>query len=243
MRSNPYETDRYLEEYLLFHYGKPADLCPFDFISRDLFRFHERLRKECLRPVASRGPVRALDIGCAVGRFSFELGRVADEVLGIDNSHRFIQAARRIAATHSTPLRILESGATLSKRKADLPKPLRHGRVRFKVGDALNLMAFCDRPFQIVAAVNLLCRLPSPGKFLQKLSAIVAPGGQLLLASPYSWLEEFTPRDEWLTSPQVEKLLRPHFRVAHRCDLPFLIREHRRKYQLVISEATTFVRK
>jgi len=26
----------YLEEYLLFHYGKPSDLCPFDFISRGL---------------------------------------------------------------------------------------------------------------------------------------------------------------------------------------------------------------
>jgi hypothetical protein len=38
-------------------------------------------------------------------------------------------------------------------------------------------------------------------------------------------------------------LLRPHFRLARRGDLPFLIREHRRKYQLVVAEVFTFVRR
>jgi putative 4-mercaptohistidine N1-methyltranferase len=239
---NPYETEQYLEEYLLFHYGHPADLCPFDFVPRELLLFHERLRKECIKPLPTRRATRALDIGCGVGRFTFELGRVADEVLGIDNSHRFIGEARRIARGNSATLRIRESGAILKKHRVALPKPLRAAAVRFKVGDALNLMPFCDRPFDIVAAINLLCRLPAPDRFLQKLCAIVAPGGQLILASPYSWLEQFTPRREWLTSKQVEQQLRRHFRVAHRCDLPLLIREHRRKYQLVISEVTTFIR-
>ena len=243
MRRNPYETRRFLEEYMLFHYGKPSDLCPFNFIPRDFLRFHERLRKECLRPVGKHPAIRALDIGCSVGRFSFELACVAHEVLGIDNSIQFIEAARAIARKKSVRLSVRESGDTFRKCNVTLPKPLGAGSVHFKVGSALNLLPFCTSPFQIVAAVNLLCRIPFPRKFLQELSSIVAPGGQLILASPYSWLEEYTPRKEWLTPKQAEQILRPHFRPAKRCEIPFLIREHGRKYQLVVSEVRTFVRR
>jgi hypothetical protein len=41
----------------------------------------------------------------------------------------------------------------------------------------------------------------------------------------------------------VQSLLRPHFRLARHGDLPFLIREHRRKYQLVVAEVFTFIRR
>ena len=37
-------------------------------------------------------PSRALDIGCAVGRSSFEMTRLFKEVVGIDYSHSFIAA-------------------------------------------------------------------------------------------------------------------------------------------------------
>jgi 2-polyprenyl-3-methyl-5-hydroxy-6-metoxy-1,4-benzoquinol methylase len=37
--------------------------------------------------------LRAVDIGCAVGRTSFELTRSFDYVLGLDYSARFIQVA------------------------------------------------------------------------------------------------------------------------------------------------------
>jgi 2-polyprenyl-3-methyl-5-hydroxy-6-metoxy-1,4-benzoquinol methylase len=37
--------------------------------------------------------LRALDLGCAVGRSSFELTRYFDRVVGLDYSARFIQVA------------------------------------------------------------------------------------------------------------------------------------------------------
>ncbi len=40
---------------------------------------------------------RALDIGCAVGRTSFELSKAFDAVIGIDYSHSFIGAAQQLA--------------------------------------------------------------------------------------------------------------------------------------------------
>ena len=242
MRSNRYESRRYLEEYLLFHYGSSANLCPFAGVPRGWLRFHEQLRTKCLGPMRSRGPIRALDIGCGVGRFTFELARIADEVLGVDYSRKFIEAARKLARTNSITLRIRESGASMRSHRVSLPAPLRNKCVRFQVGDALDVRCFSDQPFQIVAAINLLCRLPSPRKFLSSLARIVTPRGQLLLASPYSWSQEYTPPSEWLSSKQVADLLRPDFKLSHRGDFPFIIREHRRKYQLVFSEVMTFVR-
>ena len=305
--ANPYETKRYLDEYLLFHYGKPADLCAFDILPRDLLRFHERIRKECLLPIQRAGragslpcrsviakagplraaaalrgragsplpaatiglldkvtvrravpnfvapatkfgtpmnePIRALDIGCAVGRFTFELARVADDVLGIDNSRSFITAARNLARKGSANIRIHESGSHFVSKKITLPKNFRAPNVTFAVGNALKLAEPPNGPYHVVAAINLLCRLPSPRTFLRQLPRLIAPGGQFILASPFSWLDTFTPPSEWLSPDAVIKILRPHFRLARRRDLPFLIREHRRKYQLVISHVLTFVRK
>jgi hypothetical protein len=78
--------------------------------------------------------------------------------------------------------------------------------------------------------------------FLTQLPRLVVPGGQLVIASPFSWLKEYTPQREWLTAAALEHRLHPHFKLVQRRDLPFVIREHRRKYQLVVSEVLTFKR-
>jgi SAM-dependent methyltransferase len=243
VRLNPYETPRYLHEYLLLHYGRPRDLCPFPFVPRELLRFHERLRQDYLLPVRPRGPSRGLDLGCAVGRFAFELGRVVSQVLGLDNSKAFIHSAQQMAKRRALTVAVHESGKDFSSRRLVLPSALRQCRVEFQVGDALDLAALPGQAFQVVSAINLIDRLPRPRQFLRQLSRLLAPGGQLLLASPFTWLEEFTPSREWVTSEQVRLLLQSDFRLARRGDLPFVIREHRRKYQLVVAEVFTFVRR
>jgi hypothetical protein len=45
------------------------------------------------------------------------------------------------------------------------------------------------------------------------------------------------------TFDALRRILSPHFKLARRQDLPFLIREHARKYQLGVSEASTWVRR
>ncbi len=298
MRLNPYESKRYLNEYLLLHYGRPSDVCPFPFIPPGLLRFHERLREEYLllvqaassvslrlaasqqasgllaaprplppspptRRVGRPGkpeaypstapsaagaspvvlPTRGLDLGCAVGRFTFELGRVVSHVLGLDNSRTFIQAARRMAQRHELVAKVQESGARFSARRLVLPGPLRQSHVEFRAGDALDLSALPDGAFQVVSAINLICRVRRPRQFLRQLARLLAPGGQLLIASPFSWLEEYSAPNEWLTEEALCSLLRSEFRLVRQGDVPLVIREHRRKYELVISKAFTFVRR
>lgn len=104
-------------------------------------------------------------------------------------------------------------------------------------------------------ASNLLCRLPAPAKFLADVARVVRPGGVLALVSPYSWLEEYTAKDEWIGATvgadgtpadsfsEVARRLEPHFELVERQDYPFLIREHHRKYQWGVSDGTFWRRK
>ncbi len=247
MKANPYETRQYLNEYLLLHYASPGDLCPFPFIPLELRRFHERIRAECLDPFQPRlarlsAPegTRALDIGCAVGRFTFELGRLVDHAVGIDNSRLFIHMAARMARQHHLTARVRESGRQFKTLQLSLPNQLRRSRVEFKPGEAMDLRPFYRQPFHIVSAINLICRLPRPAQFLRQIHRLLARGGLLVLASPATWVQQFTPASEWLTDAQIRDLLGPHFRLLRRRDIPLLVREHRRKYELVISQVMVF---
>jgi SAM-dependent methyltransferase len=117
--------------------------------------------------------------------------------------------------------------------------------VSFVVGDA------CDLPnewrgFDLVHAANLICRLPDPHVLFSRLPDLVKVGGQLLLATPFTWLEEFTPKDKWVgngnSAQALEEALSPHFKLEKSVDLPFVIREHRRKFQFSVSLGTRWRR-
>jgi 2-polyprenyl-3-methyl-5-hydroxy-6-metoxy-1,4-benzoquinol methylase len=103
----------------------------------------------------------------------------------------------------------------------------------------------------VVLAANLICRLPDPEAFLSRLTGLVKPGGQLLLTTPFTWLEDYTPRERWIggrephrrSEEELTRRLSGEFRLHRRRDLPFLIREHERKYQLGIALGTCWIRR
>ena len=75
---------------------------------------------------------------------------------------------------------------------------------------------------------------------------LVKKGGQLILATPFTWLEEYTPRDKWIGSGDSEsklaQYLSPFFELEKKVELPFVIREHRRKFQYSVSLGTRWRR-
>src|SRR5712692_7557295 len=87
-----YETDRALSDYLLFHYGTPEQLAPYDFSPSGALHFPVRCVAECLDLTRLPSEARALDLGCAAGRSTFELARHCTQVVGIDYSACFIAA-------------------------------------------------------------------------------------------------------------------------------------------------------
>ena len=64
-------------------------------------------------------------------------------------------------------------------------------------GDACALRADLG-DFDLVVAANLVCRLPNARPFLARLAQLVRRGGVLFLTTPFTWMEQFTPKENWL---------------------------------------------
>lgn len=239
---NIYETRRLLDEYLLFHFGTAEEVLPWSWGPREALGFAVRSVTELAD--LSSPVVSALDLGCAVGRSSFELASHARHVLGIDYSHAFIGAAKALI-TSELPYERLDEADVRTPLIARVPADCPRERVAFEQGDAMNLRADLGS-FDLVHAANLLCRLTDPQKLIERLPDLVRPGGQLVLTTPCTWLEEFTPRGNWpqgSTREWLKHSLGSHFDLVLEKDLPFLIREHARKYQWSVALGTRWVRR
>jgi putative 4-mercaptohistidine N1-methyltranferase len=251
MSANPYEQDRLLHTYLLFHYGSREAILaasPIESLAAALpdacFQFPVATVAQTFHPpFAPRA--RALDLGCAVGRSSFELSKIAREVIGIDYSRAFIQAATALGRGQVLPYHRYREAHLVETLLASVPPDAQPVAVHFEVGDAMDL-----RPdlgdFDLVHAANLLCRLAQPRRLLDRLPGLVRPGGQLVLATPATWLEDYTPAADQPPGPTLDYLrdaLDPDFALQSVAELPFLIREHERKYQLSTSQTSHWVRR
>jgi len=246
---NIYESDRLVREYLLFHYGGAEEILPWSDGPRGALGFAERCVSELLDRSGVESNARALDVGCAVGRSSFELARHCRSVIGIDSSRAFVAAATKVGKEGELAYEFTIEGERTAQAMARLPQGVDSTRVAFEVGDAMALREDLGS-FDVVLAANLLCRLPDPRKFLARLPSLVRIGGQLLLTTPFTWLEEYTPREHWIggrgdasSADVLTDLLSPHFELRFQKDLPFLIREHARKYQWSVAWGTRWVRK
>ncbi|MES2438705.1 MAG: putative 4-mercaptohistidine N1-methyltransferase [Verrucomicrobiota bacterium] len=239
-----YETDKLLAEYLLFHFGTAEEILPANRSwpsgMREALDFPTRTAAHFSQGDAERG----LDLGCAVGRSSFEMSRRCREVIGIDFSHAFINAAEALRNGRSLAYERREEASLITPLTAGLPEGVDGSKVVFRQGDAMDLPEDLGA-FDRVHAANLLCRLPEPDRLLARLPELVKPGGELVLATPCTWLEEFTPSGNWPANGTFEWLrnkLSPDFELARQTDEPFLIRETARKFQWTSSLVTVWRR-
>jgi putative 4-mercaptohistidine N1-methyltranferase len=247
-----YESPKLLGEYLLLHYGGVEEI-RHEALPVDLGVLSTPFPVRCVRWLLNTQALppdaTALELGCSVGASSFELARSCARVEASDYSISFIHAAERLKREGRLETGRMVEGDRTSPFTAVVPPGIDRSRVTFSVQDATALPEPLG-PFDVVLAANLLCRLPDPEALIRRFTDLVKPGGQLLLTTPFTWLEEFTPRDRWIggttTGPSSEeeltRRLSPHFRLHRRVDLPFLIREHERKYQLGIALGTCWIR-
>jgi putative 4-mercaptohistidine N1-methyltranferase len=244
---NAYESDQLLQQYLIFHYASAEEQFPYSFGAADALRFPERCVFEGLDRSRIPNSSRALDLGCSVGRSSFELARFYDEVIGIDYSGAFISAANRLKKDASHPAKRLDEGSATTALQVTISPEIDRSRVYFEQGDAQNIRPDIGS-FDSVIACNLICRLPEPMKLLHRLPDLVRPGGQLFITTPFTWLEEYTPMENWLGDGARDSFaglrtsLEPQFSLSKQWDMPFLIREHARKFQYSIAQASRWIR-
>ena len=247
MFENPYESDELLQQYLIFHYASAEEQFPYDFGGLDALDFPKRCVSEGVELSALPASARALDLGCSVGRSSFELARHCEEVVGIDYSQAFIDAANRMKTQGMHAAWRLDEGSGTTLLDLKIDTSIDPNRVHFEVGDAPQIREDIGQ-FDVVIACNLICRLPEPMRLLQRLPQLVKPSGQLIITTPFTWLEEYTPSDNWLgdgaqdSFAGLRSALEPSFELQRQWDMPFLIREHARKFQYSIAQASRWVR-
>tara|TARA_Y100000815_G_scaffold150928_1_gene136982 strand:+ start:901 stop:1656 length:756 start_codon:yes stop_codon:yes gene_type:complete len=240
-----YENDTTLAQYLEFHFGERW---------HGEANFPKALADAAMHAMDGRPLDRALDIGCAVGRTSLELARHFRHVDGIDFSRAFVNKCQEVASDRRVRYARPEEGELVTfqdQSLASLGLEEAAERVSFHQGDA------CDLPSQftgydLVLAGNLIDRLYQPSLFLETIHERINELGLLVIASPYTWLEEYTPREHWVggfkkngedfsTFDGLKEMLAPHFRLLFEpWSLPFVIRETRNKFQHSFSELTVW---
>lgn len=243
-----YETDEQIAVYCEFHYGEAHF---------GVANYPKRCAEICLELAADGQMSRALDLGCAVGRSTFELARGFGTVTGVDFSQGFIDTANAIKKSSSIRYSLKDEGDLFSEYErnlTDLALDEYRNNVTFCQGDAQHLdQSLTD--LDLVFAGNLIDRLQDPRLFLSGIGDRINPGGLLVITSPYTWLTDFTPRDKWLggfmhegrpftTFDGLQTSLAANFKlIGSEREIPFVIRETRRKFQHSIAAMTVWRRK
>jgi len=261
-----YETDDLLSQYMSLHFpssGSREDvpaILPHDGAPTHALGFPQRVAQLLVDAEPTRTNGRALDLGCAVGGSSFALASAGfDDVIGIDFSESFIRSAERMKRGEAVKFRMREEGDLRAELQA-VHEPNVTAEVRdkitFRVGDACKLKEDAAElgTFDGAVLANLLCRLPDPLACLDGLQAVINKGGVVVIVTPFSWLEQFTKRSSWLggyvdaesgatvrskAQLQLEMEKRGFVKKSEK-QMPLLIKEHQRKYQYIVSEATVW---
>ena len=231
-----YESDALISRYLSLHYGPQDQVYSLlgqinggsissslldTPVKRAVDQLTAWMRKgsaaaSALLPDASGRKLRALDLGCAVGRGTFELALAPctlpgspsplfSEVVGVDLSARFIEVAVRMKERHQMDYDLKVEGEILERAKAALPTHPPGSsweeaceRCRFIRGDACSLSSLKLDGFDAVLASDLLDSVPEPLTLLREIHGAMTEGGVLLLSSPFAWSDKFTSRDNWI---------------------------------------------
>jgi len=253
---NVYESDDSLNMYLELHYpsGKSEELIDHTDSVIPLLRFPQRVAEllQSLQPVKTNN--RALDVGCSVGGSAFRLATYFDHVEAFDYSENFIATAKRIQSGEQVSFQVPIEGEISEKAivETNIDASIMK-KVNFFRGNACALNEYADSvgTFDGVIISNLLCRLPDPQATLNALPKIVNKGGVVVIVTPFSWFEEYTPKNKWLggyvdtdgksiysKDSLIDTMTRLGFEKIYDKQMSLVIREHQRKYQLIISDAT-----
>ena len=241
-----YESDELVSQYCEFQYGD----------SNFGVKNFAIACAEVARSFANNKS-KALDLGCATGRATFELAKDFDAVEGIDFSARFVQVGAKLRNDGYIAFTSKEEGEIFSQKRISI-ESLGYEALRDKVtfwqGDACNMKSNFNA-YDLVMATNLIDRLYQPRLFLDTIHERINDDGILVITSPYTWQESSTKKEFWLggykdengnevsTLESLKSILSDHFELIHVQDLDFVIKETARKYQHTISELSVWKKK
>jgi len=186
---------QHLSTYTFDHYGdldpaepKDSPVLPgsvLELLKRGFSHIDERVE----------GPV--IDLGCAVGRTSFELAKTVDDlILGVDLNFAMLRTAAAILHQGRVTYPRRRVGIAFDKR--EFPATFEGAsKVDFWACDGTSL-PFADESFSLAASLNVIDCVQSPYDHLKELGRILRPNGGALVSAPYDWNVNATPVEAWL---------------------------------------------
>lgn len=245
MSKSKYETEEVVSSYLWSHY---ADLFS-DPDATDAYSRWAALMKT--------GLGFALDAGCAVGRFAFELARKRSAVVGFDISRSFIRGARELMVNRGMDFFLKEEGRITRRQTIELPSSWNTGNLEFIVADA-RTTPFAKGVFSSLSSLNLLDKVPKPLEHLAEMNRVASQfQSEFLVSDPYSWSLEVADEEDWLGGVNegknagrgwenlesiLKETLTPPWYVEERGSVWWKIRNHANHYELIRSCFTKAVR-
>ena len=145
-----------------------------------------------------------LDLGCGVGGLAIEVAhRTGAHVVGVDSNPHALRWAL-IAAEHrpfSIPLR--RSARSVEIVRLTPPVAAAPGSVEWVCAN-VGQPPLPAEAFDLVTAVNVLDSVDNPSLVLAQASALLRPGGHLLLAQPDAWISSGVDPEHWLADSPSE---------------------------------------
>ena len=188
---------------------------------------------------------RSLDLGCSVGRYTFELARFSELAIGMDLKFSKVSRAALLHRNNKVSYEQRKHGRCFEEIETTYLLPQ---NVMFLVSDALD-PPFKAGSFDLVAALNLIDNVKLPLVLIGQMDALLRKDGSLLLGAPYEWQTDICDPEEWLEtddmdSPEMLKSLLegkliPQMGLKYEIleeifDLPWLFRHHNRHWSLFL---------
>lgn len=128
----------------------------------------------------------ALDIGCALGRSTFEVAQHCNGLtLGIDLNFSLLRVAQMVLREGRVSFPLKRCGIVYDRHEYQVTMPSAQN-VDFWACDGAAL-PFRNETFNFVSALNVLDTVNSPANLLHSISSSLKDDGQLLLSTPYDW--------------------------------------------------------
>lgn len=138
----------------------------------------------------------AIDIGCAVGRTTFELAaQLKGTVLGVDMSFPVLRVAQQVLRDGRISFPLKRVGIVFDHHEfeTDLDNAQ---YVDFWACDA-QALPFADESFRFISSLNVIDTVAAPRKALTSISNLLANKGKAILSTPYDWSPP-TPVQAWI---------------------------------------------
>lgn len=201
---NPYESDKLVCQQLESHYGQTYLSTP---------NYQQSIAKAVIR-YTQRYQIphhKVLDLGCSVGRGSFELAHHFLQVDGIDSSARFIQygvqlqqgkSVRYLNENEGDIVDFKEIAFSMIDGDEGIQSTKGANKVSFFQGDACNLKVLFSG-YDVVLVQHVVEQSYNPSLFLKNIDQRLNPKGLLIIISDYRFDKQKTDKTKWLSGVKV----------------------------------------